>query len=236
MDKNISYGIVCFDKEGAKILLVKRKYTYAFYNYVMNTYKINRKNLMLLFNQMSLEEKRKILQFEYEILWSTLWMEKDGMSMVLYHKNRRMYDKIVRDNKELILDCLCNCENLEDKYCNLWSIPKGRKNSISESELDVARREFEEETNISSKKYILHTDFKRECTLDNNYKLQYYIAQYKTYCPVKIKIQKKKENLQCMEIDAIEWMNLNDISNRCPYLKKHVRPAFNYFKKHHRLP
>ena len=231
MERNISYGILLFDKPGNKVLLVRRKYTYAFYNYVMNIYEVNKKSLMSLFNAMTIQEKRLIYQFNYELLWNTLWMEKDGISMVSYYKNKRVNEKIVSNSKKLILECLYNCENLGDEYCNLWSIPKGKKNTISEKDIEVAKREFEEETNIPSSKYILYADFKRKCNLDNGYKLYYYIARYKNYCPIKLQIKKDDIPLQFMEINGIEWMNLDQISKKCPYLKKHLKPAFNYFRR-----
>lgn len=232
LDYKISYGIACFDRGGTRILLVKRKYTYAFFNYVMNAYKVSRRNIILLFNYMTMEEKRKVYQFNYELLWNTLWMEKDGMSMVAYYKNRRIYEKILSSHKELILECLCACENLSDSYCNLWSLPKGRKNNAEEADIDVARREFEEETEIPRSKYTLYKNFLRKCHLDNGYRLHYYIASYNSYSPIRLRIKKNSINLQFMEINGIEWMDLNQINQKCPYLKKHLKPAFNYFKKH----
>ena len=67
-DKNLiktkyikSYGLSIFNKINDElcVLLVKRKYTYNFFNFVMNNYKFSKKGLVNIFNNISIEEKKK---------------------------------------------------------------------------------------------------------------------------------------------------------------------------------
>jgi len=69
-----SYGIACcrynlVTKE-PEVLMIKKRYTYAFFNFVFTKYKKNDDiRLRKLFDQMSIQEKADILQLDFDKLW-----------------------------------------------------------------------------------------------------------------------------------------------------------------------
>ena len=66
-----SYGIaLCRINKEFEILLIKKKYTYYFFEFVYGNYKeSNEKYLMFLFNNMTYEEKMCILNMKFSDMW-----------------------------------------------------------------------------------------------------------------------------------------------------------------------
>ena len=224
-----SYGILCFTKikEELKVLLIKRKYTYAFFQFVMCSYSFSKKNINKLLNNMSIDEKRLILDFDFDNLWKKLWFEKSSFNNIIYHKINKLYKSLVINNKEMIINEINLSINLKDNECNLWTMPKGRKNTPDENKLLVAIREFYEETDLNKNDYYLNFNFKHHYILENKYKIINYLAIYKNN--MKININFKNNNL-LNEVNGIYWFSLNDIKKECNYLYNHLKPAFNYIK------
>ena len=224
-----SYGLLCFTKikDELKVLLVKRKYTYDFFHFITCNYNFSKQNLIKMFNKMTIDEKRLILYFDFDILWRKLWYEINSFNNIIYHKTKKTYDEYVSDNKDMIINELRNSENLKDNECDLWSIPKGRKNNYYENKLMVSIREFTEETNISKNNYHLIFDFKRHYILDKKYKINYYLAIYKNHKKILLDLT----NIDLLnEVNNITWFSLEDIQKECNYLYKHLKPAFTYVR------
>jgi hypothetical protein len=241
-DKNLkkikyikSYGLSIFNKINDElcVLLVKRKYTYNFFNFVMNNYKFSKKGLVNIFNNISIEEKKKILLFDYDILWKILWWsetENNGISNIIYYKNKKIYNKNVIENILFVKECIYMSKNCPDENCILYSIPRGRKNYKNENSLLVACRETFEETGLEKTSYHLIYDFKKKYITDFYYKTIFFIGIYqKNISNIKFNFGNKE---QLLEINGIKWMTINDLQLYCPYLKEMLVPAFNYVKKH----
>jgi len=69
-----SYGIACcrynLDTKLPEVLMIKKRYTYAFFDFVFAKYKKNDDaRLRSLFNQMSTQEKSEILRLDFDKLW-----------------------------------------------------------------------------------------------------------------------------------------------------------------------
>ena len=227
-----SYGLSIFNKIKGElcVLLVKRKYTYSFFNFVMNNYKFSKKGLLNIFNNISIDEKKKILLFDYDILWKTLWWrntQDNGISNIIYYKNKKIYDKNMLDNINFIKECIYMSKNCPDEDCILYSIPRGRKNFEKENGLLVAIRETHEELSLDKNSFHLIYDFKRKYITDYFYKTIFFIGLFKNKYNVKFNFNNED---QLLEINGICWMNLNDIHRYCPYLKEMLLPAFNYVR------
>jgi len=180
-----------------------------------------------MFNKMTIDEKRLILYFDFDMLWKKLWYEANSFNNIIYHKTKKIYEDYVLKNKDMIINELRNSKNLKDSECELWSIPKGRKNHCTENKLLVSIREFNEETNISKNNYYLIFDFKRYYILDNKYKITYYLAVYKNNKKITYDIQ----NFNLLnEINNINWFSLDEIQKECNYLYKCLKPAFSYIR------
>jgi 8-oxo-dGTP pyrophosphatase MutT (NUDIX family) len=227
-----SYGIATFKRDvndNLSVLLVKRKYTYAFFHFVTNSYKYGKKALLNIFNKITIEEKRNILKFDYDLLWKQIWYEPPtGMRNILYYKNKKIYEKNILENKNFVRDILYLSKNMnEQELEGLWTIPKGKKKSSNENSLLVAIREFEEETGIDKKKIYLNYNFKRYYITDYCYKSIFFIATYKNNNQIKFNFNNEE---QLLETNNIKWMSLKEIQLYCPYLHEYLLPAFNYIK------
>jgi hypothetical protein len=195
----------------------------------MNNYKFSKKGILNLFNNISIEEKKKILEFNYDTLWKTLWSDTSGISNIIYYKNKKIYDKNIIENKQFIKDLLYQSRNCQDKDCILWSIPKGKKNFDKENSLIVSIREFIEETGCSINDISINFNFKKKYITDCFYKTIYFIAMYKNNFNIKLNFCNQE---QLLEINNIKWMSLKDINNECQYLHPMLISAFNYVKNH----
>jgi hypothetical protein len=109
-----SYGILCFSKinDTVKVLLIKRKYTYEFFHYITCNYVFTKSNLIKLFNKMTIDEKRLILLFNFDLLWNKLWYEINSFNNIIYNKTKKNYYNYVDKYKDIILSELNNSENL----------------------------------------------------------------------------------------------------------------------------
>ena len=179
-----SFGIILykFIDRRLKILLIKRRNTIGFVQFVRGQYNINDKDYIIkLINVMTEEEINVIKKSEFSDLWKYLW------KLTTNNENTQSYDYINSSKKFYILKNESSF-NLQQLIANRktnykdqeWGFPKGRKNK-TETNIETAVREFTEETGISgenikivNKKFIEHY-----ISYDNlEYKNVYFLAKY----------------------------------------------------------
>lgn len=198
-----SYGIACFryNKHTCKpeILLVQKRYTYCFVEFVLGHYsKDNYARLSYLFNHMTANEKIDILSLNFGVMWYRIWLInpdsfynicndicKDSSFISNYHRKKKKFQNTFLSDGGKKLKCLINkSKNIEP----IWEIPKGRKDK-EESFLESAIREFKEETGIEKHKYILLSELNpivySHINMKVKYTNMYYIAilKCKSLCP-----------------------------------------------------
>ena len=151
-----SYGIILVKlMDGVhKYLMIRRKDSFGFIDFVRGKYSIhNIDQLSHIINEMSLEEKRKILQSDFSTLWTSLCggecagfpMRGDESSS--FKKFELLKLGIMYNNDRYTLKTLI--DNSTTNWIETeWEFPKGRRNYL-EKDLDCALREFEEETGYS---------------------------------------------------------------------------------------
>ena len=169
-------------KEKIKFLLIKRKHSLGYIDFVRGRYKSdNVDGIVFLFQQMTSEEIEKIGSYSIEQLWDDLWIDAD--KKVLYEreftKSKQKFERIKSGDGGLTLDYYV--KNVAPSW-NLaeWGFPKGRRNKL-ESDLDCAKREFEEESGFTKDDYVIATAIEPfvEDFLGTNgvrYKHIYYVA------------------------------------------------------------
>ena len=89
-----------------------------------------------------------------------------------------------------------------------WGIPKGRRN-LDELDIEVANREFQEETNLTENDYILIPSLSpiRENIFGTN-KLKYDHIYYIAIAKNNIQPRINRDNInQIIEIKNIKWLN-----------------------------
>ena len=212
----LSYGIILYDdseKENIKIVLIERKNSLSYIEFLRGKYDINNNDyIQLLFNRMHNEEKNLILNHDFDILWKNLWVNLNNLNNRIkkeYTKSKN-YFKILQTNAKYNLKYFF--DNSDNKYNeNEWEIPKGRRNNREKNKC-CAIREFTEETNISEDKYKIFNNIipliEEYTSINNvNYKHVYYIAKINIY--EEVRINPNNEN-QILEVKSIKWLNKDE--------------------------
>ena len=179
-----SFGIILykFINRKLKILLIRRRNTLGFVQFVRGQYNIkNYDYIQKLFNVMTNTEIDVIKKKKFGFLWEYLW--KDGTT----GRHMRSYDYL---NSQTKFREICESKGYSIEYFILnkftdyedqeWGFPKGRKNK-NENNIQTAIREFGEETGIcSSQIKLLKKKFiENYISYDNvEYKNIYFLAKY----------------------------------------------------------
>jgi len=238
-----SYGIALCrykgrDKGNVEILLIKKRYTYHFFEFVFGRYKKNDvKHLTYLFNHMTYSEKICILNMKFAEMWYKVWLNnpeksyfygykqiKEGKispeskkktkkapwkGIGCYFKKKNKFESsFMKDSGKRLLNLIDTSTNSEAP----WDIPKGHK-FPNEKDLNAAKREFEEETGVDPKNYTIlwHVDpiMMSYQSQGTTYKHYYYLAKSENDWTPKVSF--KKYN-QVIEVECIRWVVKEDIA------------------------
>tara|TARA_A100001015_G_scaffold321105_1_gene450151 strand:- start:580 stop:1371 length:792 start_codon:yes stop_codon:yes gene_type:complete len=219
-----SNGIILFRKNNGtfQYLMICRKDTLGYVDFLRGKYPIYNYNFIKnLIHEMTIKEKEKILNCDFDQLWKALWGERVG----LQYKNEEKMSLEKFKTLKLGINNRTNEFNLKDlvKSCETdweepeWGFPKGRRNNL-ENDLNCALREFEEETGIRKSqieviKNILPIEEIFTGSNLKSYKHKYYLANIKNN---HITIN----NFQKSEVSNTKWFTLEECV-------KTIRP-YNY--------
>lgn len=233
-----SYGIVAFRKNPAnskyEYLMVRRKDTLGFVNFIRGKYSVYNKECILnMIQQMTTSEKLRILTENFSSLWTSLWGADvallDASSSEQYsYEESSAHNKLeqlrfgVRARMESYnLAELVESVNTDWKEPE-WGFPKGRRN-YQERDYDCSVREFCEETGYSPSDLISLNNvmpFDEVFTGSNykSYKHKYYVA-FMSYNDTL-----DHRNIQISEIGASEWKTYEEcIGSIRPYNVEKLR-------------
>jgi len=212
-----SYGIFCYTLgntiEDTKYLMVMRRNSYAYEEFIRGSYNIEDLNyIKILMSRLTKEEGKKIINYEFDYLWNDLnkaysITTTDPTKLRLAKEN---FNKI-KMNKQLYNLSLENIIWDEPEWC----FPKGKKNTYLETDMDCSMREFREETKISEDEYTIRNILPIDTTYvaDNgvSYNNTYYFAQIKNYKEI---IIDDTDEIQKAEIGNIQWLTKSECINK----------------------
>ena len=208
-----SNGIIAYNNSNKtiKYLLICRKDSFGYVDFIRGKYPL--KNLDYLINiidEMTIYEKKKILNNDFNILWNDLW--NNNISIQYRSEERQSREKfnkikkgiLINNKKFTISELIHNSKTMwiEPE----WGFPKGRRN-YQETDINCAIREFEEETgykknNLNIISNLIPYD---EIFTGSNYK------SYKhRYFVGKINNILVKHNFQKSEVSNIRWVSYED--------------------------
>jgi 8-oxo-dGTP pyrophosphatase MutT (NUDIX family) len=228
----ISLGIILYNKDNntgdIKFLMIRRKFSLGFMDFIMGKYNIhNLDYLHRIFNEMTIEEKVKILNLTFEKLWFTIdYNCVDFSSPTLSDELRRKIDSDYNASKRKFYLIKHGFINKNNEYVNLnqiirnsrhnwleqeWEFPKGKR-KMNESNLDAAIREFSEETEYSTDYIdIILTDYplieKYYGSNNKKYKHIYYIAKANKFVDYDNYVMTENQDI---EISCIKWMTYEE--------------------------
>jgi len=256
-----SIGIILVNPGGIntspEVLLVHKRYTYVFNDFVNGNYiylhhdnsayflkkKYTIMSVETLLENMTTDELLDILSLNFEQMWYRINLSVDKSDLNYIKKYNKFKTTFLDfDNGKKLTDMI---KSIKIRGTLLWEIPKGRKDN-KESDLECAMREVEEETGIKKKCYVLVPNIKKKISyISNNVKyiFIYFIAftnnkLLKNKSTSKIYQNQMISSNDIREISEIGWFNLQYIKlfdNGSGHLLSLVRPAFkivkNYLKK-----
>lgn len=215
-DKPItSSGIIAFRKNKGKneYLMICRKDSLGYVDFLRGKFPLYDKAYILtLIDEMTNDEKKRILSNEFDVLWTNLWGDCIGLQYRGEEKNAK--DKFIQIIRGIQLghDESYNLNSIITESKTNWSkpewgFPKGRRN-YQENDLSCGLREFEEETgyeknNISIIKNILPYE---EIFMGSNlksYKHVYFLGKVNYNC-------KPTNEFQKSEVSDLTWFTLEE--------------------------
>lgn len=228
-----SIGIACcrFNNNKPEILLICKRYTYAYNLFVQGKYNsCNNVELIELFNGMTVDEKLDLRSLNFMQIWYRIWLD-NAVKTANYFVAKNKFESTFCSDNGIRLKRLLSRSTNSDK---VWEIPKGRKINKTEPEIHCAIREFREETGVHKKSYKLFLGATRTYTfVDDGVKYinVYYLAFMRHNIDCKIDFGLRD---QLDEISDIRWMNINDIRyvDQSGRLERFTKSIFNFMKSH----
>jgi hypothetical protein len=191
-------------------LMICRSNTFGYIDFMKGNYSLNNlQHIQVLINEMTVSEKNSILTLSFEELYRRLTKPSKQHMNVRNDESKKKFECLL--NGLVVADDIISLQKMVD--CsnsqwinNEWEFPKGRKN-YKEKDLDCAKREFQEETGISSTKLqIINNVIPFEETFIGSnqkcYKNVYYLGIIDTDVEL--------TNYQETEVSIMEWKSFND--------------------------
>ena len=197
-------------------LMIRRKDSIGYVEFMRGKYNIYSKSYMInIISEMTLEEKMRILNQDFDTLWKQLWGDDINTQYRSEEKiSREKFESLkhgisINDN-EYSLESLIKESDTQWTETE-WGFPKGRHNN-QEKDLICALREFEEETGYSRSSINIIQNlmpFEEIFTGSNykSYKHKYYVAMMentnetsKSYQPTEVSKMEWKTYDECIQI------------------------------------
>jgi 8-oxo-dGTP pyrophosphatase MutT (NUDIX family) len=222
-----SYGIILSrsSDKGLQFLMIRRKDSFGYIDFIRGKYSpYNIDQVQNCINEMSLQEKERLLHEPFDKLWKMMWGDASNVQYrneeVISSKKFETIKAGVAINSDVITleDLIKNSKSTWNE--TEWEFPKGRRN-YQEKDLDCATREFEEETGYSQKDIIIIENILpfEEIFIGSNhksYKHKYFLAYMNDTID-------NLQNFQKTEVSKLEWKTIDE----CLYS---IRP-YNLEKK-----
>ena len=166
-------------------LVVQRKDSYAFVDFVRGKYSLeNAAYVKRLLGGMTVEERKRVEGKSFASLWKTLWAGFYRSRLKPEYENaKNKFEYLVAGEGtggETLDDMLWESASSAKKEPE-WGFPKGRRNVCTESDLQCAIREMEEETGVTGDNVAVQSSvpFHETFVADNGvrYKHVYYVVR-----------------------------------------------------------
>lgn len=226
-----SNGIIVFkdSDEGASYLMIRRKDTLGFVEFIRGKYPIyNKAYLQRLIDEMTLDEKRRLQTQTFSELWSNVW----GDYLNAKYQNEETVScerfNLLKDGVKINgASCVVKLDELIENSSTRWTepewgFPKGRRN-YQEKDIDCALREFSEETGYDASKLIVMQNIVpyEEIFMGSNvktYKHKYYIAYFPlSQTAATVAANHVPPKFQKTEVSKMAWFTFDECM-------RHIRP------------
>jgi 8-oxo-dGTP pyrophosphatase MutT (NUDIX family) len=156
-----SYGVIAFraTNSGIQYLMLRRKDSFGYIDFIRGKYSpYNISQIQDIVNEMSIEEKQRILTEPFDILWKNMWGDITTTQYKVEENASMKKMETIREGVTVNGEFTSLEQIIKNSNTNWieteWEFPKGRRN-YKEKDLDCALREFQEETGISSSRLTI---------------------------------------------------------------------------------
>ena len=211
----ISYGIILFrqSSKGLQYLMIRRKDSFGYIDLIRGKYtQQNIPQIQRSIDEMSIEEKERLLTEPFEKLWKMLWgdngIQHRGEVSILSKKFEGLKNGLDINDLRTNINLEYFIQNSKTTWQETeWEFPKGHRN-FQEKDVETALREFEEETGYLKENITIINNIipYEEIFIGSNhksYKHKYYVAYLN-------KDMNTMENFQQTEVSKIEWKTLDE--------------------------
>ena len=230
-----SYGIILCrpSNKGVQFLMIRRKDSFGYIDFIRGKYSpYNIEQLQHTINEMSVIEKKQIINEPFNKLWAMMWGNTSSENQFRSEESISVKKFELITNGVYINNVKYTLRDLVEKSDTAWTeteweFPKGRRNP-QERDLDCGLREFEEETGYSQDSISIIENILpfEEIFIGSNhksYKHKYFLAYMSEY-----KNQEKDDMInlqkyQKSEVSKLEWKTFDECL-------KSIRP-YNLEKK-----
>jgi len=232
-----SYGIIVFRhinaKECLQFLMIRRKDSFGYIDFIRGKYSpYNIYQIQNIVNEMSMEEKQRILSVPFIKLWNDMWGDTNNSQYKNEETSSCKKINIIREgitinNEQITLADIVN--NSPTKWEEPeWEFPKGRRN-YKEKDLECALREFEEETGIYSNKLTIVENVLpfEEIFIGTNHKSY----KHKYFLGYMNDTEEVLTNFQASEVSKLEWKTMEQcLETIRPYNLEKKELIINIYK------
>ena len=205
----ISYGIIAVNLKAKKYLMVRRQKSFGYIEFMLGKYNLqNFIQIQDLIDEMSMNEKDLLLNYDFEYLWTDLWENKNYSTEEIVSKKKLdlLKEGFVINDEVVSLQYFINHSTTQWSETE-WEFPKGRKN-YQEKILECSLREFSEETGYSKNdiKSIENVMPFEEVYVGSNmraYKHKYYLSVFINDPDIVTKYQ-------ISEVSKVEWKTIDE--------------------------
>ena len=216
-----SYGILLFQVGYGRVikyLMIRRRHTFGYVEFIRSNFSPkNETFIRKLLGEMTTQERSDIATKPFEILWKKLWLNFSDHERYMneFMRSKANFERII---KSKMFGRACQ---VTPPLWNVpeWGFPKGKRNKC-ESDLDCAKRECCEETDIDASEYdeldIKPVEEVFEGTDDKVYRHLYFVCRARqTDRPVRVD---QTNIMQMREVGDIRWCTLSEaVENIRPY-------------------
>ena len=196
-----------------KFLLIRRKHSLGYLEFIRGKYKVDRdEKIISLLKIMTPIEKEKILNKNFDDLWTDIWKKTSYIQIYQneYNRSKKKFNTLKNTDKLSKLIKKTTLKFLTPE----WGFPKGRR-SNNEDNLTTAIREFKEESGLSDNDFniLKNINSVQEIFFGSNgikYKHIYYIA---LYIGKNKQLTINKSDSEFQEIGDIGWFSYIETSN-----------------------
>lgn len=240
-----SFGIICYKKvyypePHIEYLLIQRKDSLSFMEFIRGKYDIHQINYICqLMSCMTHSERESLLSKSFEELWSQVWYQPNisrqiNEFTIAKSKFEHLQQGVYNNGKIVTMKSLLQI-SISTYTEPEWGFPKGRRR-IKEDDVICAIREFCEETNFKNSDIQLVSDIKpfEELFFGTNnvlYRHIYYVAQINEDSEDTALIIDPQNINQAREVRAVKWFGYEDVIKN---IRDHNQERKKLFLEAHR--